>query len=266
MNLNNALPELVFNLSISIQPEISDSYRINQYRNVSGHPWNYQYRNGSGHPWNYQYRNGSNNTSFNPWNHQYNNIQRRFNSRINNNRLFSFNNRRNQPQTNRTNNNQTNNNSSSLFNNINERIPTPINSNIERIIRPTLELLRLQTEISSFQNESDEEILCSICRENIENGNIIRKIKTCNHMFHMTCIDRWFERHITCPHCRYDIREGVEGEEEETNEISIELSNPQILHMLNTPINNLFNLNNQNNTNQNNTNQNNTNQNNTNQN
>ena len=37
-------------------------------------------------------------------------------------------------------------------------------------------------------------------------GNLIRKIKKCNHKFHMQCVDIWLENKITCPTCRTDIR------------------------------------------------------------
>ena len=50
--------------------------------------------------------------------------------------------------------------------------------------------------------------LCSICREQIKNNDVVKKIKKCNHFYHLTCIDKWFERKSTCPVCRKDV--GVE--------------------------------------------------------
>ena len=55
-------------------------------------------------------------------------------------------------------------------------------------------------------DENNEASQCTICLENIEENNIIRKINKCNHSFHIECSDKWFEAHITCPHCRQDIR------------------------------------------------------------
>jgi hypothetical protein len=47
---------------------------------------------------------------------------------------------------------------------------------------------------------------CTICLADIENNQIIREINKCKHNFHVECSDKWFEEHITCPHCRQDIR------------------------------------------------------------
>ena len=47
---------------------------------------------------------------------------------------------------------------------------------------------------------------CTICLADIEHNQIIRYINKCNHCFHIECADKWFEEHITCPHCRQDIR------------------------------------------------------------
>jgi hypothetical protein len=56
------------------------------------------------------------------------------------------------------------------------------------------------------QNEGIELEQCTICLADIENNQIIRDINKCKHGFHIECADKWFEEHITCPHCRQDIR------------------------------------------------------------
>jgi hypothetical protein len=56
------------------------------------------------------------------------------------------------------------------------------------------------------QNEGIELEQCTICLADIENNQIIREINKCKHEFHVVCADKWFEEHITCPHCRQDIR------------------------------------------------------------
>lgn len=63
------------------------------------------------------------------------------------------------------------------------------------------------TELSVYfkEDQDDNEDICAICQEVIENNSIIRKIKTCNHFFHSTCLDTWLEDHATCPSCRQDI-------------------------------------------------------------
>lgn len=51
-----------------------------------------------------------------------------------------------------------------------------------------------------------EEDSCSICREPFENSSIIRKINSCGHKFHLSCIDTWFQTQHTCPMCRVSVR------------------------------------------------------------
>ena len=64
---------------------------------------------------------------------------------------------------------------------------------------------------------------CVICQEPFEDGCIMRKIKKCNHSFHMNCLDTWLERKITCPTCRCDIRQNTntanEDEDDQTRTI-----------------------------------------------
>jgi len=81
-------------------------------------------------------------------------------------------------------------------------------SNQNRAATPSLLLLRTETEISNYNGTSGETTtnLCSICRVNFEENDTLRTINHCNHCYHINCIDRWFEENITCPVCRYDIR------------------------------------------------------------
>ena len=72
-----------------------------------------------------------------------------------------------------------------------------------------LETLRKNSEIKNFIEES-ESLNCSICQDSINNNDIIRCIKLCNHKFHINCIDKWFEKNTKCPICRIDIRDQVD--------------------------------------------------------
>ena len=56
------------------------------------------------------------------------------------------------------------------------------------------------------QEEGIELEQCTICLNDIDNNQIVREINKCKHCFHIECADKWFEEHITCPHCRQDIR------------------------------------------------------------
>ena len=43
--------------------------------------------------------------------------------------------------------------------------------------------------------------------ENFNDDDIVRYLKDCEHIFHLTCIDIWMETNVKCPVCRKDIRE-----------------------------------------------------------
>lgn len=76
-----------------------------------------------------------------------------------------------------------------MSNNTNERLTlTEINTNT------TLDIVE----------ESDQET-CSICRNNYEENSICRKINSCNHKFHSTCLDSWLADNRTCPLCRTSV-------------------------------------------------------------
>jgi hypothetical protein len=63
--------------------------------------------------------------------------------------------------------------------------------------------LEVYNEDSEYTNQR-----CSVCLENFEHNQIIRKLN-CNHIFHYTCVDKWFETKHKCPLCRFDLVEFV---------------------------------------------------------
>lgn len=71
-------------------------------------------------------------------------------------------------------------------------------------VAPSLEQLGHATEIVQGNGEH----ICTICQSNESSprSNEWRRIKSCRHSFHRTCIDRWFTEHCRCPVCRVDIR------------------------------------------------------------
>ena len=55
-------------------------------------------------------------------------------------------------------------------------------------------------DIKTYEGE------CSICYNNYEDDNDTGKLK-CNHIFHNTCIKKWFNTSGTCPICRSNVFE-----------------------------------------------------------
>ena len=123
-------------------------------------------------------------------------------------------------------NSQRSNTISSLNNIINNRLNSPnsttpdlievtlynngdsvINNNMEDVqVYPSLRVLGESSSVHIFESIETEYESCSICRENFEPTSIIRKLY-CDHIFHINCIDTWFESNIRCAICRSDLRD-----------------------------------------------------------
>ncbi|KAF8729221.1 hypothetical protein HU200_017805 [Digitaria exilis] len=43
---------------------------------------------------------------------------------------------------------------------------------------------------------------CAICLAEFEDGQAIRVLPQCGHVFHASCVDTWLRGHSSCPSCR----------------------------------------------------------------
>ena len=43
---------------------------------------------------------------------------------------------------------------------------------------------------------------CSVCLEYFTEGETVKRIEECTHMFHVQCIGTWLQNKCTCPMCR----------------------------------------------------------------
>ncbi len=88
------------------------------------------------------------------------------------------------------------------------------------VVHPSNEQIDEATTILTAASEHLQS-QCMVCLEQFVVGQELRKIDFCNHIFHKSCIDTWFERNVRCPMCRHDIRgeefnqEPSEGEDDE---------------------------------------------------
>ena len=56
------------------------------------------------------------------------------------------------------------------------------------------------------ENDINNNIICSICTDNLEKNNTVIKTLDCNHQYHTDCIDIWLKEHNTCPLCRQEVK------------------------------------------------------------
>jgi hypothetical protein len=86
-------------------------------------------------------------------------------------------------------------------------------NNMEDVqVHPSLRTLRESSSIHIYRDLDTTHETCSICRENFEENSIVRRLG-CEHIFHIGCIDTWFETNIRCPLCRLDLRDNEEEAE-----------------------------------------------------
>ena len=75
------------------------------------------------------------------------------------------------------------------------------------VVRPSPEDIARATEIVAGSTLT-EGAVCSICQDTIIPTDSARKLRTCGHSYHRSCIDEWFQRSVFCPSCRHDVRTG----------------------------------------------------------
>lgn len=58
--------------------------------------------------------------------------------------------------------------------------------------------------ISQFKKDQEacQDKECAICLGDFEDGEWLKHLSNCSHVFHVSCIDTWFQTHSSCPICR----------------------------------------------------------------
>ncbi|GMI89466.1 Arabidopsis Toxicos en Levadura 42 [Hibiscus trionum] len=58
----------------------------------------------------------------------------------------------------------------------------------------------------SLLRGSKQGLECAVCLSKFEDIEILRLLPKCKHGFHIDCIDKWLEKHSSCPLCRQKVK------------------------------------------------------------
>ncbi|WOL00762.1 RING-H2 finger protein ATL2-like [Canna indica] len=58
----------------------------------------------------------------------------------------------------------------------------------------------------SCSRASDASVQCVVCLSAMAEGEMVRMLPRCRHVFHVDCVDMWLFSHSTCPLCRADAK------------------------------------------------------------
>ncbi|XP_074308230.1 E3 ubiquitin-protein ligase SDIR1-like [Silene latifolia] len=72
---------------------------------------------------------------------------------------------------------------------------------------PLQRQLDIAINIDTCMGSSENELTCSICLEQVNDGELIRSLP-CLHQYHADCIDSWLSRKGTCPVCKFKVEAG----------------------------------------------------------
>lgn len=60
----------------------------------------------------------------------------------------------------------------------------------------------VQLIITSNYSKECKEDTCAVCLGEFNEGDEVRVLPECGHIFHVLCIDKWLYSHTNCPLCR----------------------------------------------------------------
>jgi len=86
--------------------------------------------------------------------------------------------------------------------------PQPIGITEQEITENT-QTMDSDVHIETHTDETpDNQRMCTICQDEYQDGQIIRRLNNCTHLYHKSCIDTWLTDHRTCPQCRTNVVRG----------------------------------------------------------
>ncbi|KAM3340913.1 RING-H2 finger protein ATL33-like [Capsicum galapagoense] len=67
-------------------------------------------------------------------------------------------------------------------------------------------VVKYEKKLSSEENNEDSSNECPVCLTAFVEGEEVRQLMTCKHMFHFNCIDKWLCSKSSCPVCRAAVK------------------------------------------------------------
>ncbi|RLN22737.1 RING-H2 finger protein ATL44-like [Panicum miliaceum] len=59
---------------------------------------------------------------------------------------------------------------------------------------------------ASASTSADGPTECAVCLSELADGEKVRALPSCGHVFHVECVDAWLRSRTTCPMCRAEVR------------------------------------------------------------
>ena len=79
----------------------------------------------------------------------------------------------------------------------------PVSDILSGQVEVRLMLKKKSHNLKELDSTTDDPLICSICLNDVEDGNLIGDIP-CNHRFHLDCLKDWLSRKNCCPLCLDD--------------------------------------------------------------
>ncbi|KAK9667036.1 hypothetical protein RND81_14G227900 [Saponaria officinalis] len=87
--------------------------------------------------------------------------------------------------------------------NISSTAPTiPVSLPPPGLNKTILQLLPTTKYVPEPGGSAEELSDCVICLSDFADGDVMRVLPHCGHVFHVPCVDKWLESNSSCPSCR----------------------------------------------------------------
>lgn len=107
--------------------------------------------------------------------------------------------------------------------------PEPV-KNIKHEDSNVIQISTITYKKENKNQETNTETECVLCLSPFDDGECIRKLPGCNHVFHASCIDVWLSSHSNCPLCRSPVNRVACN----NGELTLEAENSQVVAINNS--------------------------------